>query len=358
MSTASANSAISDDRLVRLGQWCLAALTPAKRRPEGVPTQRLAEAPAPIDPRAAGRAAAARAAALGATFLLPGDALWPTAVDSVGGPPGALFVWGALPAKLGVGIVGSRHATASGLDFARSLASDLAADGWPIVSGGAIGVDGAAHEGALSKGQTVAVLGSGLDDLYPPQHGPLFRRIAEGGGAVVSEFPFGTPPLQGLFPRRNRLIAALSQVVVVVEAARRSGSLGTARHAIKLGRPLLAVPGTPGLATSEGTNGLLKAEEALVCTGADDVRRALGVEVAAKPARARAKASPTGDAALDQVHTLLGLTPRPLDEIAAAAGPSPAQAASSITRLELLGLAVRAPGGAVYRPRAIHRENL
>ena len=346
---------MAEDRLARLGLWCVSGLTRAKIADRERTFGSVAAAlPALKGARELAAQSIEAAERLGAEILLPGDAGWPAAVDAVDAPPGALFVWGRLPSRLGVAIVGSRHATASGLGFARDLAAELASEGWPIVSGGALGIDGAAHAGALASGRTVAVLGSGLDQLYPAQHADLFRRIAVGGGAVVSEFPFGTPPWQGLFPRRNRLIAALSQAVVVVEAAQRSGSLGTARLATRLGRTLLAVPGTPGQATAEGTNGLLKSGQALVCTGAADVRRALDLDVAKpKPSRPpRGRKAELGDVALDRFHQLLGLTPRPLDEVAAAAGMSAAESASAATRLELLGLAERAPGGGIYRPRS------
>ncbi len=346
------------DRVAALGLWCVPGVSRASIADLAVDHGSLAAAADAVpDARRLGTQAFEAAEAFGATVLVPGDAAWPVELDQVSGPPGALFVWGTLPPLPGVSIVGSRHATASGLGFARSLARDLAGQGLTVVSGGALGSDGAARAGALERGRTLVVLGSGLGELYPPRHVPLFQRVADSGGAVVTEFPFGTPAFAYHFPRRNRLIAALGRAVVVVEAALRSGSLLTAERALALGRPVLAVPGTPGQAIAEGVNTLLKRSGVRVCTGAEDVLAALGApRAAAKPpgprARRRAPRS-TGAARLDGVAALLGLSPRPLDELAEAAQLTPAQAASAVSRLELLGLACRAPGGQVYRPREV-----
>jgi DNA processing protein len=366
----------SADRVAALGLWCVPGITRASMRGLIQDHGSIgAAADAFPEARQLGEQALEATRAFGAEVLLPGDPQWPVELDRVHAPPGALFVWGELPPLPGVAIVGSRHATVNGLAFARDLARDLASRGHTVVSGGALGVDGAAHAGALASlssqdssktGKTLAILGSGLGELYPPQHVPLFRRIADGGGAVVTEFPFSSLAFPHQFPRRNRLIAALGRAVVVVEAAPRSGSLITAREARKLGRAILAVPGTPGQAVSEGTNALLKQPGVSLCTGVDDVLLALEsmpavappVEpLAISPPRAprkraqRVPAVATGDAELDRFGALLGLSPRSLDEIAEAARATPAEAAAAVSRLELLGLACRAAGGQVYRPR-------
>lgn len=352
---------VDGERFAALALWCVPALGEAeiarRTRRAGSLEAVLAELPAA---REAGLRALEAAAALGAQILLPGDAAWPPRFSDLKRKVGALFVRGELRAeKTGlapaIAIVGSRHATAHGLSFAEHLASDLGRAGSTIISGGALGIDGAAHRGALGVGgATVAVLGSGLDRLYPPQHVPLLEQISERGGALVTEYPFGTAPLPGLFPRRNRLIAALSQAVVVVQAAARSGSLVTAREAAVLGVPVLAVPGSPGDAVAEGTNELLR-NGAKLCTGSDDVRRLFDQTPGEPTAQRRvtgrtAGRVATGDVTLDRVAALLGVSPRHLDELSSAAGLSAARTAAVMARLELMGLAHRAPGGQFCRP--------
>ena len=250
----------------------------------------LAGAPSPDD----ARREMERLHAAGADLLHPGVPGWPEALDDLADPPPVLYVRGELAGTLsssappesvraalrgrGVAIVGSRRASAYGLAQARAIAAVLAAVGVPVISGLARGIDGAAHRGALDAGgTTIGVLGGGLARFYPPEHVPLAREIADGRGAVLSEFPLDAPPLPHHFPRRNRLLAALSAAVVVVEAAEGSGSLLTADHALDLGREVLAVPGRVDAPNSRGVHKLLR-EGAALCEGAADVLRALGVE--------------------------------------------------------------------------------
>ena len=210
--------------------------------------------------------------------LTPVDAGYPAGrVDPLTDPPAVLFVRGApLDDRRAVAIVGSRRASAHGLDIARALACELAGVGVSVVSGMALGIDGAAHEGALEvAGDTVAVLGCGLDVPYPAAHIALSERIAT-SGTLVSEHPPGQRPERWHFLRRNRLIAALSDAVVVVEAGRRSGALSTARHAVDLNRELLAVPGPSRSPTSAGCHDLLRRSAAGLCEHADDVLQAVG----------------------------------------------------------------------------------
>jgi DNA processing protein len=168
-----------------------------------------------------------------------------------------------------VAVVGARAASGAGRTFAQALAAELARRGHVVVSGGALGIDAAAHEGALAAGGlTWAVLGCGVDVIYPDRHGPLFGRVAQQGG-LLSEYPPGTPPRAGQFPARNRLIAALADAVVLVEAAGRSGALITAALAHKLAIPVLALPG------SIGADRLLRAGRASPARGIDDVEDAL-----------------------------------------------------------------------------------
>ncbi len=174
-----------------------------------------------------------------------------------------------------VAVVGSRAPTAAAADFARRLSADLAASGWTVVSGMARGIDAAAHDGALrGGGRTVAVLGCGVDVVYPPGAGSLRERIVA-AGVLLSEYPPGTPPLPPHFPARNRVISGLSRGVVVVEAARRSGALITARCALDQGREVMAVPGNPLFPHTEGSNRLLR-DGALLVAEAADVLAAVG----------------------------------------------------------------------------------
>jgi DNA processing protein len=194
------------------------------------------------------------------------DRLW-----EIHDPPVVLWSKGAAPfASQTIAIVGSRQATPSGLTVARKLGSDLAAAGWTVVSGLALGVDGAAHEGALDAGgETIAVLGCGADIVYPPLHEALAGRIGE-RGRLVSEYPPGAPPMPWHFPRRNRIISGLARAVIVVEASDRSGSLITARMALEQGRDVLAVPGSASSGRYRGSHALIKDGARLVET-VDDV---------------------------------------------------------------------------------------
>jgi DNA processing protein len=218
----------------------------------------------------------ARGPATGARALGRADAEYPARLREIPDAPETLSVRGRLLEEdaLAVSIVGSRRATFYGLEVAELLAADLAARGVTIVSGLARGIDAAAHRGALRVGgRTIAVLGSGLDVVYPPEHRRLADEIAE-RGAVVSQFAPRTPPLPQNFPVRNQVIAAMSLAVVVVEAAERSGSLITARLAAELGREVLAVPGRITAAESRGANRLLQ-DGAHVAMGWEDVAAVL-----------------------------------------------------------------------------------
>ena len=190
------------------------------------------------------------------TVTLADDA-YPVRLRTVPDPPPALFVRGPLTADALVALVGSRKSTPAGVEMARSLGRELAARGVCVVSGLAIGVDAAAHEGALEAGgDTIGVLGCGIDVVYPRANRDLFRRVEE-RGTLVSEYAPGEAPLAWRFPARNRIIAGLSDAVVVVEAPEKSGALITARHALDAGRDVWAVPGPPGMFGCRGSNRLL-----------------------------------------------------------------------------------------------------
>ena len=224
----------------------------------------------------------ATAAARGVTLLTRGDPDWPTQIDDLGAhAPLCLWLRGDASAlrrlEASVAIVGARAASHYGDHVARELAADLAGSGIAVVSGGAYGIDGAAHRAALlAGGLTVALLAGGADRAYPAGHTQLIDDVAR-RGVVVSEVACGSAPTKWRFLQRNRLIAALSAATVVVEAGWRSGSLNTAGHAATLSRPLGAVPGQITSATSAGTHRLIREYGAQCITSADDVRELLGM---------------------------------------------------------------------------------
>ncbi len=228
------------------------------------------------------------AASLGGRFVVPEDDEWPADVfaglsslaadgDTLGGPPLGLWVQGdvrldKLAAAPSIAVVGSRAATEYGEHHAAELAYGLASRRVPVVSGAAYGIDGAAHRGALAAdGVTVAVLGCAIDRGYPAGHVSLLHRIVRSGGAVVSEYPPGTPPARHRFLARNRLIAALTAATLLVEAGRRSSARHTACLAAEIGRPVLALPGPVSSTTSAGCHQLIQDGTACLITSADDV---------------------------------------------------------------------------------------
>ncbi len=285
--------------------------------------------------------------ALGARLICSCDPHFPQALAALDPPPPILWMRGRADLLLAscVAIVGARVASAGGQRFARTLASELGAAGQVIVSGLARGIDAAAHQGALPTG-TIAVLGGGVDDVYPAEHRPLYQAIIE-TGCIVSESEPGRTAVARDFPRRNRIISGLSRAVVVVEAEMRSGSLITARLAAEQGREVLAVPGSPLDPRAKGTNDLLR-QGAALCEGAEDVLRVLEGprtlrEPTAEPFR---HAAPTTDQALrNRVAGLLSPTPVSRDELVRATGaPAPAVSAA-LVELALAGRAELLPGG-------------
>lgn len=266
--------------------------------------------------------------------LVRGANDYPAGLDALADPPARLLVWGGeLPAiSRAVAIVGARAATPYGLGLAGRLARDLAARGVVVVSGLALGIDAAAHSGALAGGgRTVAVIASSFARLTPESHRPLAERIAA-SGAVVSEVATGGPFGRGAFVKRNRIVAALAAATVVVEASERSGALTTAAVARALGRVVFAVPGDVDRPSSRGTLALLRSG-ARACADAGDV-----LEVVQPPPAAAADP----DARLCE-H--LGCEPVSVESLAAACGLAPADALARLLRLQWSGLAVPHPGG-------------
>ncbi len=263
-------------------------------------------------------------------------------------PPRRLYVRGAVEALAApaVAIVGSRRATRAGSQFAEGLAADLAAVGLVVVSGLAFGIDAAAHRGALAGGgRTVAVLGGGLDQLYPRQHVGLAQDIVDGGGAVASEYAPARPPRKHQFPERNRLISGLSLGVVIVEATTRSGSLITARMAAEQGREVMAVPGPVASPLSGGCHRLLKSGAALI-ESADDVLYAVGYE-APERTTDRDGGPP---ARLATVLEQIGAEVTTLDQVVMVTGLDAAAAAEALVELELLGFVAAHGGGYIRCP--------
>jgi DNA processing protein len=280
--------------------------------------------------------------------ILAGEPDYPAELFELSDPPARLHVRGRWPlAAPRVAMVGSRAATGYGLRFAERLAADLASLGLVVVSGLAHGIDAAAHRGALAAGGTTcAVLPGSLDRIVPIAHVPLAREIAR-GGALVSERAAGAGTWASSFLERNRLIAALGQAVVVVEAAERSGALNTAAHARRLGRPLLAVPGDVDRATSRGCHALLRSG-ARVCEGAADVCAVLGGPIPVHAGSGRESG------ASDPVARLLELLegPATVEACAQAAGWSLEETLQQLLRLEWAGLVASGPGARWCRREA------
>jgi DNA processing protein len=275
-----------------------------------------------------------------------GDSDYPALLLQTPDPPLLLYVQGnvELLNRRSLAIVGSRNASVQGVDNARSFGAHLSRQGWTVVSGLAFGIDGAAHEGGLDgPGSTVAVVGTGLDRVYPARHRALAHRIAT-AGVLVSEFAPGTPPLPQNFPMRNRIIAGLSRGTLVVEAALQSGSLITARQAAEYGREVFAVPGSIHSPLSRGCHALIRQGAKLVESADDILEELQGRPVA--PAAEQAAASSGGD---DPILRALGHDPATLDALCARTGWSAQELSARLLELELEDRVARLPGGLYQR---------
>jgi DNA processing protein len=279
---------------------------------------------------------------------------YPRRLRELPSPPPMLFVEGALPPEgaPAVAVVGTRRPTEYGRRMARRLASELALAGVWVVSGLARGIDTEAHAACLEAGgATVAVLGSGLDKVWPGENKPLARRIVEQKGGLVSQFSMAAPPLKLHFPMRNWVISALSRGVVVVEGARDSGSMITANLALEQGREVFAVPGPADAPQSQGPLDLIR-DGAKLVRGVEDILRELGLETKRPRARGR-QAPPPGFEAGSPARRLWDCLPdgvgRSLDEAGRDSGLDAGALAAAVTELELAGAVRRLPGAQLER---------
>ena len=331
--------------------------------------------PVRLYPREAAERELERLHELDARLVARGERGYPPLLAHMEAPPPLLAVRGeaALAEEPPVAIVGARRASANGRAIARTIAEKLARRGYVVVSGLALGIDAAAHEGALAqRGRTIAVMACGIDVAYPPGNAKLMEAIAE-RGLLVSEMPPGTAVRPELFPRRNRLVAGMSLGVVVVEAARRSGSLITARLAAEAGRHVMAVPGSPLDARAAGCNHLIR-EGATLVRHADDVDEMLAQEAAALRVSLQARApfpwpephpaattprtdterapSPPpepSDGVRARLLSLLGATPVEQDVLLRECGAPPQEALAALMELELAGRITRLADGRLAR---------
>jgi DNA processing protein len=279
---------------------------------------------------------------------------YPRSLREIPDPPGVLFCRGTLLPQdaLAVAIVGSRHATHYGLQQAERLAAGLARAGLTIVSGLARGIDGAAHRGALSAGgRTIGVLGSGLLNVYPPEHKELAAQVID-SGALLSESPPHSPPASGAFPQRNRIITGMSLGVIIVEASTRSGALISARHAMEQGREVFAVPGRVDNRMAHGAHRLIRDGATLVET-VDDVLEQLGPLVEATTLEDGDVVRHPAELQLgeqeQEVLQAIGAEPTTIDEVIGRTGLTPQKALSTVSVLEMRRLIRRVGGTRVMR---------
>lgn len=312
--------------------------------------------PISITPKAEAEREYEALTAYGARLLLYGEEDYPRLLQMIADAPPVLTLRGHAHLfaheKL-IGIVGARNASANGCAFARKLASDLGEAKYSVVSGLARGVDSAAHRGSMATG-TIAVIGGGIDNIYPPENEALYAEIAE-TGAILSEMPFGMKPLSHSFPGRNRIIAGMTRGVVVVEASLKSGSLITANYANDYGREVFAVPGSPLDPRCAGTNGLIK-QGATMCESIRDITANLAPMGALPLAESDSSgfgepAAAVTDSMVDQVRAdilqALSASPTHYEEILAMTGTTPHLLMAVLLELELAGRIQRHPGARV-----------
>lgn len=285
-------------------------------------------------------------------ILTQDDTYYPALLKETHGAPPVLFVQGnpKLLARPQIAIVGSRNPTPIGCENAIKFASHFSSVGFTVTSGLAIGIDGAAHRGGLlGVGNTIAVLGNGLDILYPAVHRSLASEIVEKGGALVSEFPVGTPPAQAHFPRRNRIISGLAAGVLVVEATLNSGSLITAKAALDQGREVFAIPGSIHNPLAKGCHALIRQGAKLVETAEDvseELSAILKYVVRSKEDVYKKSVSEQGlDATEEALLSQVGYDSTPIDVVVMRSGLTAKVVSIMLLELELKGLVTSVPGG-------------
>jgi len=292
----------------------------------------------------------AQVAAAGIQIQTWDDKAYPRYLKEIADPPPVLYLKGDLQTRdqWAVAVVGTRRATAYGKQVTRQLVSDLARSGVTIVSGLARGIDGVAHQAALDAGgRTIAILGSGISQVYPPEH----RRLAEqiiANGALLSDFAPDTPPEAGNFPRRNRIISGISLAVLVVEAGVKSGALITANYALEQGREVFAVPGNINAHASMGTNRLIR-DGAPPALNANDILDALNMTMVDEQVATQLALPATHEEA--QLLQLLSAHPCHVDELSRSAALPVAQVTSALTMMELKGLVRQTEGMSYVRVR-------
>ncbi|MCP5535125.1 MAG: DNA-protecting protein DprA [Akkermansiaceae bacterium] len=302
--------------------------------------------------------------ARGLTIVTQADQEYPAALRQSYDPPLVLYVWGELKEadRHALSIVGSRKTSHYGIQTARQFAFQLASSGLTIVSGLARGIDTHAHEGAIAaNGRTIAVIGSGLAQVYPPENMALAGKIASGYGAVVSEFPLSTAPSKKTFPMRNRIVAAWAKAVIVVECPEWSGARITANLAGELGKPIYAVPGQIDRPSSAGCNALIREGATLVTSGQDILDDISVLSLGDAPANLGNTTSPAGDGSPDcgalarlegaekSVYDALGGETLRIDEILASTLLPLPEVNVTLLKLEIQGLVRQLPGGRFAR---------
>jgi DNA processing protein len=293
----------------------------------------------------------ARAQELGLTLLTLADDAYPSSLREIYDPPLVLYIKGTIPETWprGVAVVGSRETSHYGLECAKKLGYQLAYAGVPVISGLARGIDTSAHLGALAaKGATWAVLGCGLDQMYPPENDALAAKIVESGGCLLSELPLGTSPDKRTFPMRNRIVSGLSFGVLVIEAGRRSGALITARQALEQGRQVFAVPGRIDNPLAQGCHQLIK-DGAKLVEGVEDILTELEFLIP-RDSVATPRPLPTNLTPEEEtIYAAIELDETPIDTITQATGLPSGTVSSTLLRLEMRKLVRQLPGKVFVR---------
>jgi len=348
-------------KLVERFGSALEILTANRKVLEGCAFLRKESLAALCDPKSAGAAADQElrlAEKAGITLLCWDDPLFPPLLREINDPPPILYVRGTpqLLSSPGIAMVGARAASSYGLQIAERLAGELARHDLVITSGFAMGIDTAAHRGALAAGgKTIAVMGCGLDIIYPGQNKKLHAQIA-GHGAIISEYPLGTLPEGFRFPARNRIISGLSLGVVVVEAAHRSGTLITAHQALEQGRDVFAIPGRIDSPKSEGCHRLIQEGAKLVHTGADILEElSLSAPTSSPAEKPQAPPLPLEE---EKVFSLLEVYPKNIEAIIEAAALPAHRISEILLRLELMGLVASLPGKQYQRLAEPHSSSV